>query len=493
MHWFSIVLLLSHVYSIQTEQNIPLLLFISLHGFRSDYSKLHGPLANFNRLAQRGVHTPSMIPTFNTAKIPNHYTMMTGLYEEVHGIVSDEVYDPEKNRLFRSWNDTTDDWWSFTQMWTVNEDRNYARSAVIGWPQNYIKAFKTVPYDKDRSLRSLFDEVLRLFNDQQKPINFGVVHFDQPGATGYKYGPYSNKTREIVRQCDEDLGYLLDEIDRNPRLRNNLHLIVTSDHGLEQVNDTKQAMLLDDYVNMTQIKAFGTETVVNIFLQSGSDLTTVMKALARIPHTRVYRPEDIPPRFHYKTHRNIGDLVIFVDVGFELYRRASQYDRDGIFRSTHGNSGYDNQHESMKTIFYASGPQLRENYLLPAKISIETVDLFPLMCTLLNVIRCPSSNGSLSRIQSIFLESARLFNVTEKENEKLQDGPMGLIIYLLVLVSFVLMLIMGVVWSAVAFRQLSPNLLTNPTDPNTIAEQNQYKFTQIHDRKLNAAIGNDNL
>lgn len=62
-----------------------------------------------------------------------------------------------------------------------------------------------------------------------------------------------------------------------------------------------------------------------------------------------------------------------------------------------------------------------------------------------------------------------------------------------VLVSFVLMLIMGVVWSAVAFRQLSPNLLTNPTDPNTIAEQNQYKFTQIHDRKLNAAIGNDNL
>lgn len=86
---------------------------------------------------------------------------------------------------------------------------------------------------------------------------------------GHKYGPYSNKTREIVRQCDEDLGYLLDEIDRNPRLRNHLHLIVTSDHGLEQVNDTKQAMLLDDYVNMTQIKAFGTETVVNIFLQSG--------------------------------------------------------------------------------------------------------------------------------------------------------------------------------------------------------------------------------
>ena len=50
----------------------------------------------------------------------------------------------------------------------------------------------------------------------------------------------------------------------------------------------------------------------------------LMKNLTQIPHTRTYRREDIPPRYFYKTHRHIGDLVVFVDVGFELYRRSSR-------------------------------------------------------------------------------------------------------------------------------------------------------------------------
>jgi len=37
-----------------------------------------------------------------------------------------------------------------------------------------------------------------------------------------------------VRECDEHLGYLLDKIDTNKNLHENLHLIVTSDHGMEQ-------------------------------------------------------------------------------------------------------------------------------------------------------------------------------------------------------------------------------------------------------------------
>lgn len=63
----------------------------------------------------------------------------------------------------------------------------------------------------------------------------------------------------------------------------------------------------------------------------------------------------------------------------------------------------------------------------------------------------------------------------------------------LVLVSFVLILIMAVVWSGVAFRNSSAIILAAQTDPATIAEQNQYKFTQISDLKLNTTIGNDNL
>jgi predicted AlkP superfamily pyrophosphatase or phosphodiesterase len=68
--------------SFVTSQSLPLLLIVSLDGFRYDYSKLHGPLLNFQRLEQRGVRTHSMISTFNTATIPNHYTYVNTKSEE---------------------------------------------------------------------------------------------------------------------------------------------------------------------------------------------------------------------------------------------------------------------------------------------------------------------------------------------------------------------------------------------------------------------------
>jgi hypothetical protein len=102
---------------------------------------------------------------------------------------------------------------------------------------------------------------------------------------GYQTGPYSTAMNETIHRCDQDLGYLLDQIDQNPKLQNNLHLIVTSDHGLEQVNATDVPIYLDDYVNMSKLKAFGTKTLVNIFVNSGM-LIVFVRIRIRFIHTR---------------------------------------------------------------------------------------------------------------------------------------------------------------------------------------------------------------
>jgi hypothetical protein len=99
--------------------------------------------------------------------------------------------------------------------------------------------------------------------------------------------------------------------------------------------------------------------------------------------------------------------------------------------TTHGNHGYDNQIDSMKTIFYANGPQLKKNFTLSNTSSLYNVDLFGLMCLILNIEKCPSSNGSLANIQPFLIDPHRVFSIIEKETDKLQDGPMGLVIYLL--------------------------------------------------------------
>jgi arylsulfatase A-like enzyme len=72
----------------------------------------------------------------------------------------------------------------------------------------------------------------------------------------------------MVRECDEHLGYLLDKIDKNDKLRENLHLIVTSDHGMEQINGTNNPIYVEKYIDGKKVKAFGISPVMNIFVQS---------------------------------------------------------------------------------------------------------------------------------------------------------------------------------------------------------------------------------
>ncbi|CAF3333715.1 unnamed protein product [Rotaria socialis] len=492
MSWLSFVLL-CYKSSFILSQSPPLLLLISFDGFRFDYPQLYGPLQHFSRLEERGVHAHSMIPTFTTATFPNHYTLITGLYEEVHGLVSDQIYDSKTNSTFQTSGNMTSQWWPFKTIWTINEQRPEGRSGVIGWPQNQIFVSKYEPYRKERTFQDVTDQMLNWFNDPKEPINFGAIYFPEPELTGRQTGPYSNKMNDTIKLCDNNLGYLLNEIDRNSYLKKNLHLIITSDHGMEQINGTDRPIYLEDYVDMNKLKAFGTETVLNIFLNSTNDVNDVYRNLSQIPHTTIYRQQDIPARYHYTNNSRIGNLIIMVDPGYELHRRSFHGGIRVNLSAIHGNHGYDNQMNSMKTIFYASGRQLRDNFTLSNTATLHNVDIFALMCLILNITKCPPSNGSLANIQPFLKDPTRVLGIIEKDPGKSQDGSMSLVIYLLVLVSFVLILIMAVVWSGVSFRNASAISRATHLDPLTIAEQNQYKFTQINDMKLNRTIGDDNL
>ena len=129
----------------------------------------------------------------------------------------------------------------------------------------------------------------------------------------------------MVRQCDEHLGYLLDQIDSNKNLRENLHLIVTSDHGMEQINGTTNPIYIEDYIDGIKVKAYGVPPAINIFVQNSrvKDINIVMKNLSKIPHAKAYRRKDIPERFHYKNHDRIGDILLLFEPGYEIVRKPT--------------------------------------------------------------------------------------------------------------------------------------------------------------------------
>ena len=107
-------------------QEHPPLLIISLDGFRSDYldRELNGESAapTLNRLARCGVWASSgMMPSYPTMTFPNHYSIVTGLYPESHGIVDNSFYDPDFGTAFSlsSPQQTNSLWWNGEPIWTT--------------------------------------------------------------------------------------------------------------------------------------------------------------------------------------------------------------------------------------------------------------------------------------------------------------------------------------------------------------------------------------
>ncbi|CAF4586433.1 unnamed protein product [Rotaria magnacalcarata] len=81
--WYLVGLLISIQITLIFAQSSSLLLLVSLDGFRHDYPKIHGPLKNFRRLEERGVHAQNMIPSFVTATFPNHYTYVYFEFQDI--------------------------------------------------------------------------------------------------------------------------------------------------------------------------------------------------------------------------------------------------------------------------------------------------------------------------------------------------------------------------------------------------------------------------
>src|ERR1700735_4485021 len=73
---------------------------VSLDGFRWDYAKRDGA-THLLALGRQGVWAPEgMIPSFPSLTFPNHFTIVTGLYPEHHGLVANSFLDPASGKRY---------------------------------------------------------------------------------------------------------------------------------------------------------------------------------------------------------------------------------------------------------------------------------------------------------------------------------------------------------------------------------------------------------
>lgn len=180
----------------RNEDEIPLLLLVSFDGFRWDYLHTHN-LSNFNYLKSLGSHAEFIRNSFATVTFPNHWTIATGLYEESHGILENEMYDPVLNKTFNyvSESSQTREWFgqnsAVEPIWTTNQKSGGGRRSAAEWVGSNIVFGKQniihIPYNHSTSFYDLIDLFVSLYLDNDKPINFGALYFDEPGKTMFYF------------------------------------------------------------------------------------------------------------------------------------------------------------------------------------------------------------------------------------------------------------------------------------------------------------------
>ena len=110
---FLLIFIISFIHCspvLNKTSSLPLLLLISFDGFRWDYPDIY-KLPHFDAILERGVRVKHIDNSFATVTFPSHFTMITGLFEETHGIIANEIYDPKLNATatLSTMNDTK--WW----------------------------------------------------------------------------------------------------------------------------------------------------------------------------------------------------------------------------------------------------------------------------------------------------------------------------------------------------------------------------------------------
>jgi len=323
--------------------------------------------------------------------------------EETHGIIQNEMFDRDLNKEFNHLanESQTIEWYGQNKqtepIWITNQKAGGGRRSAAEWIGGGLsfddQSAIYIPYNNSKPYKELIDQFIALYVRDEEPINFGALYFDEPDHTGHLFGPYSKEMEKKLYFLDETLGYLINEL-KTHHLFDDLNLIITSDHGMEEITQ-KTAIFLDSYIDTNLFNAYGSRACYSIFVKNATDLEYVYKTLSNIENIEVYKKEDIPERLHYKNNVRIGDIVIITRLGYGVYINNQTIN----WKINRGDHGYNNNQSAMFPIFISHGPGFKKNFTID---SFRNVDIYPLMCFLLG-IEPAANNGTLDNVMDMVI------------------------------------------------------------------------------------------
>lgn len=391
-------------------------ILISLDGFRADFLN-RGITPALSAFIASGVSPAYLLPSFPSVTFPNHFTLVTGLYPESHGIVSNQFYDPTFEEEFYYTNlgvSMQPKWWSAEPLWVTAEHQK-VRSAIHMWPgsEAHIPDVEPTYLDKYNGSEALPRKVDRIIQwldlpgdddeaapDAKRRPQFIAAYVPNVDADGHKYGPNSTEIRATIADVDSMFLMLVEALlERN--LTEIVNIVVVSDHGMATTS-TNRLIQLDDMIDASLIDHIDGWPLRGLRLKNPErDVPILYEQLSKEAKQSgafdVYTRETMPERYHFSNNDRIAPLWIVPKTGWAVVERP-EWDvakalAEGKEYEPKGLHGYDHEHPLMRAIFIARGPAFphRPNSRVPV---FQNIEVYNIVCDSLGVIPHPN-NGTL--------------------------------------------------------------------------------------------------
>lgn len=376
-------------------------ILISFDGFRWDY--ITRPNARrLRELAARGVRAERMLPSFPSKTFPNHYTIVTGLTPEHHGIVANLFRDPVLGRF--TIRDTIAQseprWWGGEPIWVTAEQQGKV-AVIVGWPGSeapikgrHASWWSRYDHDQPRA-----EKVQRLLDwlalPEDRAPSLLVAYFHEADGAGHNFGPRSPQVDTAIAQLDSVVGALVDGIEAQG-LSDRVTLVIVSDHGMTPTSP-ERVIVLDDYVALADSEVVDLAPVTAIQPAPGTEARVYEALRGAHPALAVYRKGDVPARFHFNANPRITPLIAIAADGWTIATRAQAQRWRAQGWAGGGNHGYDPALENMGATFIAAGPRIARGRVLPP---FRNVHVYALLAELLN-LRPAATDGSLDSVRAV--------------------------------------------------------------------------------------------
>jgi len=413
------------------ERPAKYIVLITIDGLRPEfYLDPSWGMVNLRHLMAEGVAAKGVNPVFPSVTYPDHTTIITGVTPAKHGIYFNTPFRPrgeagqsyvyydsiKTETLFdamkRAGRTTADIIWPVTVHAPIDfnvpdiaqpgsRDRRGITAANV-YPPDLWKTLQDSAVGQLEALDwNMFDDELGMDENigrmgaylikKHKP-GLTAIHFAAADHYQHEYGRDGYALRAAVAGIDRGLKTILEAV-RRAGIRDSTAIIVTGDHGFENVYRTFQpnvvlkrnGLLTDNRNDQWRAQFYQQGGCTFLVLKDPGDrqaLEQVQQLLRSLPDSIKQCFKIIDKSALEKTGSFPGAALALTGLKGTAFGSKQEGNLIDVLPAVKGNHGFFPDHKEIQTGFVAAGPGLRQGVLLP---EMNIVDICPVIIHLTGV------------------------------------------------------------------------------------------------------------